>query len=1675
MSRKWVQAVSAILISFVLSISPLAGSLIWAISAAQAASIPATDDEFVGPFVSWVNVKTVYGAKGDGVTDDTAPIENALNAVGTGSTSPVLWFPAGTYRITGTLTLSNRQNIALLGQDPSTTIIKWAGASGGTMLYVNGVAYSRISRLTFDGSSSAGINVDQSWDGSTGSFDTHNEYADDTFQYAGTGLRGGALGNGFAETSVIRDHFISNTNYGISLGNFNALDLWVRHSTFNHCGTGITNTQGAGNFKVYNSNFQYSVNADMSMGNTGQFSIRQNYSYGSKQFFYAGATGNAAGVIFQKNTILDTTNSQSISIGNQGPVLMSDNVIRSLGSSGPVISVSSSPDADIIAVGNTVTVSNPFSANGRLDEIGTSVVSASNISSVAATLPGTEPNMNRQVFDVPAGASAATIQQAINSAAAQNGNRPVVHLPAGTYNISQTLTIPANSDLQLVGDGSNTSLSWSGSSGGQVVKISGPSQATLRYFQINGNNSAEGIVASGIDQSGARVFMHGMDLTSGTQTNLYADSMDYTDVEAEDFNHAYQNSGTSIKVVGGALAAAGNPQTGKVNIYSGSSTGENLPYSVSSGGTLLARDIWYDASGSSPAFMNVSGRAAATLEGLAVNVPVTGQTTPAFTISNLTGKVSLLDLWLLDRVIISGSGSAAQVLGAGLQAGYVPTSSYFQNNASPAATAGLVESRQNTSSGGTVETPNAGTIDNTFVTAMLAQTRAATPQPVTALPSGVTDLRMYRVYVTQGTNNIHLIGGGGSTNPAPTASLSVNPTSITSGQSSTLAWSSTNATSCTGTGFSTSNATSGSVSVTPPTTTTYSVTCTGSGGTANASATVTVSSGSSSNSFQHVVVVLFENTNYSSVVGNSSAPYFNSLANTYGISTQYYANTHPSIGNYFELTTGQVLTNDDTQTPSSFPVSADNVVRRMLNSGKTWKAYEESLPSIGYTGGDVYPYVVHHVPLAYITDVQNSSTQRNNLVPFEDTNVGFLHDVNNGALPAYSFITPNSCNNAHDCSLSTADSWLQSNVGPLINNSTLMQNTLVLVLFDESSNDNANGGGRVYLVAASPKVKSAYKSTAFYQHQSTLRETLEGLGLAYNLADAGTAPSMGEFFTTGTPAPTASLSANPTSITSGQSSTLTWSSTNATSCTGTGFSTGNAVSGSVSVSPTATTHYSVSCTGSGGTASASATVTVGAASNGLIGWWKFDEGSGTTASDSSGSGNTGTLQNGAAWTTGKTGSAVSLNGSQNQSVQITGLLGTPPSLTLAGWANLTASGSSGSELVSLGDTAAIRLSNTATSFFWQSSSGSWAFVTQAQSYLGVGWHHFAATMDASGKTATLYVDGVQAATMSNASPITYSGLGANTFIGHHGNRSGSYNFTGFIDDARVYNRALSASEVQALYSGASSTAPTATLSANPTSITSGQSSTLTWSSMNASSCTGTGFSTGNAVSGSVTVKPSTATTYSVSCTGSGGTAKASTTLTVTADTTPPSVPTGLTATAVSSSQINLTWIASMDNIGVTGYKIYRNGTQVGTSNTTNDSDTGLAQSTSYSYAVAAYDAAGNTAAQSSAVSALTQPVIATIGVGSRVVTTANLNVRQTAGAGGTKLGTQSVGARGTVAAGPTTADGYTWWQITYDNAPSGWSIANYLSPAQTQSSPALGLAPVSVGPKTRTLIAQMGQ
>ncbi|HWG39658.1 MAG TPA: alkaline phosphatase family protein [Candidatus Acidoferrales bacterium] len=286
----------------------------------------------------------------------------------------------------------------------------------------------------------------------------------------------------------------------------------------------------------------------------------------------------------------------------------------------------------------------------------------------------------------------------------------------------------------------------------------------------------------------------------------------------------------------------------------------------------------------------------------------------------------------------------------------------------------------------------------------------------------------------------------------------------------------------------------------------------------------------------HVVVVLEENESYSAVIGSASMPYLNSLASENALATQYYANVHPSIGNYFMLTAGQLITNNDSLNTT---VNVDNIVRHLLTNGKTWKSYAEGLPSVGYIGGDQYPYVRHHNPLSYFSDVTNSSVQRLNLVPFTH----FATDLSNNQLPNYSFVVPNLNHDAHDCptsptgctnavKLETADAWLKNNIGPLFNSPEFQQDGILIIVFDEGFNtDTAHGGGHVVALAAGPGVRKGFKSTTFYQHQNVLRTTLDALGVHSYPGVAGSSADMTDLFGTAPPPPPGSCTATVAGVT----------------------------------------------------------------------------------------------------------------------------------------------------------------------------------------------------------------------------------------------------------------------------------------------------------------------------------------------------------------------------------------------------------------------------------------------------------------------------------------------------------------------------------------------------------------
>ena len=266
----------------------------------------------------------------------------------------------------------------------------------------------------------------------------------------------------------------------------------------------------------------------------------------------------------------------------------------------------------------------------------------------------------------------------------------------------------------------------------------------------------------------------------------------------------------------------------------------------------------------------------------------------------------------------------------------------------------------------------------------------------------------------------------------------------------------------------------------------------------------------------HVFLIVLENHGFSQVIGNPAMPFLNSLASQHSLAANYFANTHPSIGNYFMLTTGQIITNDDGFTGT---VSDDNLARALAAAGKNWKAYLQSLPGIGYTGGDVYPYLKRHNPFAYFTDVIGSPATAANMVPFRQIST----DLSSGSLPRFALIVPDAEHNAHDCpsggtactdtdKLAAADSWLQTNINPLITNSALANSVFIITWDEAADTDTANGGGQVATVLVGSHVKPAFRSTTFFQHQNTLRLILDLLQVSDHPGASTTAGGMNEFF-----------------------------------------------------------------------------------------------------------------------------------------------------------------------------------------------------------------------------------------------------------------------------------------------------------------------------------------------------------------------------------------------------------------------------------------------------------------------------------------------------------------------------------------------------------------------------------
>ncbi|MFC5182566.1 alkaline phosphatase family protein [Actinomadura harenae] len=248
----------------------------------------------------------------------------------------------------------------------------------------------------------------------------------------------------------------------------------------------------------------------------------------------------------------------------------------------------------------------------------------------------------------------------------------------------------------------------------------------------------------------------------------------------------------------------------------------------------------------------------------------------------------------------------------------------------------------------------------------------------------------------------------------------------------------------------------------------------------------------------HTVVVVFENHAYSQVVGTSSAPYLTSLANGGANLTQSYALTHPSQPNYFDLFSGSTQgVTDDTCPPPGSPYSTANLASELQAAGRTWASYNEGLPSQGSTtcSNSAGKYARKHNPWFSFTNVPASTGSTFAQFPTDYT-----------TLPNVSFVIPNLCDDMHDCSVSTGDTWLKTHLDAYAQWATT-HNSVLLVTFDE---DNGSSGNQIATIFYGAHVKPGAYATK-YTHYNVLR-TLEDMNGTTHAGNAATATPITEIW-----------------------------------------------------------------------------------------------------------------------------------------------------------------------------------------------------------------------------------------------------------------------------------------------------------------------------------------------------------------------------------------------------------------------------------------------------------------------------------------------------------------------------------------------------------------------------------
>lgn len=264
----------------------------------------------------------------------------------------------------------------------------------------------------------------------------------------------------------------------------------------------------------------------------------------------------------------------------------------------------------------------------------------------------------------------------------------------------------------------------------------------------------------------------------------------------------------------------------------------------------------------------------------------------------------------------------------------------------------------------------------------------------------------------------------------------------------------------------------------------------------------------------HFVVIVLENRELGEVIGSGSAPYVDALARRGTLASDYHAIGHPSLPNYIALLAGDTLgiASDCTDCQAHGTTLPDQLEYARIG----WRAYMEDMPRSCYTGASAGGYAKKHDPFMYFSQIAGNQSRCRSVVPITQ----LARDLRASRLPAFAWITPNLCDDGHDCPIASVDRFLADLVPSLL--AGVGPHGVLAVVWDEGTGDSGccglAVGGRVPLILAGPPVRAGYRLSTPADHYSLLALIEDTFGLPrLRSAACPCTPSLNAAFKTGTP------------------------------------------------------------------------------------------------------------------------------------------------------------------------------------------------------------------------------------------------------------------------------------------------------------------------------------------------------------------------------------------------------------------------------------------------------------------------------------------------------------------------------------------------------------------------------